>query len=105
MKLVTIKRATTDGLVECTGELYEYGGFQFCLTYNIDNGVYYAIEISTGLSARKVYSFEYESCQQCIRSLKRWIINNNHLFKVETFERSKELLSVYKYDYPLNNKI
>lgn len=105
MKLVTIKRATTDGIVECTGELYIYGGFQFCITYDADNCAYYAIELSTGLSAKTAYTFEYETFQLCICSLKRWIVNNIHLFSAGTFERSKELLSVYKYDYPLNNKI
>ncbi len=100
MKLVTIKRATVDGAVVCTGKLYKYGGFQFCIT-KID-GLYAVIEISTGLKACSAYSLECKTDRMCINSCKKWIKNNISLFSEGTLERSKKLLSKYGYKYPLN---
>ena len=49
MKTIEIKRATEDGLETCSGELFEWEGFQFCLT-KVGNE-WMAIELSSGASA------------------------------------------------------
>lgn len=105
MRSVTIKRATDSGISTCYGELYEYKGFQFCITNSFDSCIYYAIEVSTGMSAHKAFTFEYVTEQSCINSLKRWIRNNINKFNKGTFERSKRRLSSFKIEYPLNDRI
>lgn len=49
--IITIKRATKEGIKECTGELFEYEGYQYCIGWV--EGALQAIELSTGASAAK----------------------------------------------------
>ena len=51
MKSIRIKRATTCGVRVCEGELFEAHGFQFCITNSFDPVIYYAIEVTSGMSA------------------------------------------------------
>lgn len=103
MKSVIIKRATMDGISVCYGELFEYAGYQFCITDNIYNEVFHAIEVRTGLSAHSVCISEYSSKRACINALKRWIKEHIGLFNDDLLERSKGILSKHNLDYPLNN--
>lgn len=105
MKLVTIKRATNGGITICCGELFEYAGLQFCITNSFDSNVYYAIEVSTGLSAHEVFTFDYDTEQACTNALKRWIRTHISLFNDGMFERSKKMLSENNYKFPLNKRI
>lgn len=104
MKSVVIKRATSGGISTCYGYLYEYEDIQFCITNSIDNNIYHAIEVSTGLSACTAFTFDYKTEASCINSLKRWIRRNINKFDDGTLERSKKLLFSNGINYPLNNK-
>lgn len=101
MKLVAIKRATTGGVSVCSGELYEYAGFQFCITKGIDNGVIYAIEVSTGLSAVCLIIGKYKSERACFLAVKSQV---RKWAKKIDINRSKKLLATYGMKYPLNKK-
>jgi len=46
---IEILRNTLTGLKKCKGELFEYGGLQFCITRFF--GEYHAIELHTGTDA------------------------------------------------------
>lgn len=104
MKLVAIKRATTGGVSVCSGELYEYAGFQFCITKGIDNGVIYAIEVSTGLSAVCLIIGKYKSERACFLAVKSQVRKWAKKIDSSTINRSKKLLATYGMKYPLNEK-
>ncbi|MCD8093928.1 MAG: hypothetical protein LUF01_14335 [Bacteroides sp.] len=105
MKAITIKRATTGGISLCNGELYEHAGFQFCITKEIDSNMVYAIELSTGLSAKCLMISEYVSQRSCLLNLKSWIRKRAKMIDSDTINRSKELLATYGMEYPLNERM
>ena len=39
-KHITINRATAFGIAQCTGELFEAHGLQFCITNSVDPQIY-----------------------------------------------------------------
>lgn len=105
MNCIRINRATTCGIRTCVGELFEAHGFQFCVTNEIENGMYYAIELQTGMSACSHLICEYKTEQECIGSIKTWIMYNGKLFTDRTFESSKKTLAKYNINFPLNKKV
>ena len=102
MKIITINRATLDGLRLCTGELFECNGFQFCLT-KVGN-VFYAIEVLSGFSAYSIYQFELTDLG-CRRKIKTWIRENAHRFNPELVEKIKKQSRIHRVQYPLNERI
>ena len=54
---IKIKRATTKGLKENKGYLFETNGMQFCLVNT--EGTYFSIELSTGCNVKSFDPNEY----------------------------------------------
>ena len=105
MKSIRIKRATPCGVRVCEGELFEAHGFQFCITNSFDPVIYYAIEVTSGMSACKRFTFYFENEYACIKAVKQWIVQNGALFDNNLLDRSKKALIKYNIKFPLNNKI
>lgn len=79
---ITVKRRVLDvdsgkeGLAECTGELFECCGYQFCIFCGVKNeddiGNIWFIELSTGLSAwsQVIWDANKEEIKQIIERAK-----------------------------------
>lgn len=103
--IVTINRATSDGVDQCGGELYEAHGFQFCITNSFDEGKYYAIELTTGASVCSRFVCNYVNEKGCISSIKLWIRNHRDDLTPSLIEKGKVLLTKHGLSYPLNTPI
>ena len=103
-KHITINRAPAFVIAQCTGELFEAHGLQFCITNSVDPQIYGAIELSTGALACERYTFDYLREESYVKSIKRWIKKNKIQFREEVFEAAREVLSMYQIDFPLNHR-
>lgn len=103
--IITINRATAHGVDQCGGELFEAHGFQFCVTNSFDEGKYYAIELTTGVSVCSRFVCNYTTEQGCINSVKNWIKKHRADFAPSLIEKGKQLLAEHALNYPLNNPI
>lgn len=103
MRIITINRATEDGVYQCTGDLFECNGIQFCLTNSFD-GEWYAIEVLSGMSVYHIESLELTDLG-CKRKIRKWIREHPHLFTPGLIERTKKQLNGYGIKYPLNERI
>lgn len=104
--IITIKRATKEGIKECTGELFEYEGYQYCIGWV--EGALQAIELSTGASAAKdLCSFfidEDDSIEECKANVQSIVRSRSHLMD-KAIIKMIEILKGFNIPYPLNNKV
>lgn len=100
--ILTINRATANGVDQCAGELFEAHGFQFCITNSFDEGKYYAIEWTTGISICSRFVCNYLKEQGCINAIKQWITKHPDDFTPSLVENGRELLAKNGLTYPLN---
>lgn len=103
--IITINRATANGIDQCGGEFFEAHGFQFCLTNSYDDGIYHAIELSTGISVCSRFTYEYTTEKTCIISLRRWLTVHRDKYAPCLIEKGKALLAEHGLNYPLNSPI
>lgn len=104
-QILIINRATDHGIDQCGGELFEAHGFQFCITNSFDEGVYHAIELSTGISICSRFVCSYLTEKGCINSVKTWIKKHRDDFAPSLIEKGKALLTGNGLNYPLNASI
>lgn len=107
---ITIKRATSDGLLESTGEFFESSGYQYCLCFCEGGSKLFAIELSTGMSAATYLIGDNEndgevSEHEAVELAKAKIKS----LKVRDWEdalgRCIDILKRLNYPYPVNQKV
>lgn len=110
MKKITVKRAYNPDLVrqkvllkKTIGYLYEYNDLQFCIC--LCNGIWHAIELSTGHSAAD-YTREFDdSDEYCIEKIKE-IMTRRDKSQYERGLKSCEAFMQSKgFTIPINEKI
>ena len=99
MKTIEIKRATEYGLVSASGVLFEWQGFQFCLT-KVGNK-WMAIELNSGASAYEVYSS---------KPIKKMISGTIERLESKGIQSLTEAIDRFKtqfpeFEYPINQSV
>lgn len=104
--IITIKRATEEGIKECTGELFEHEGYQYCIGWV--EGSLQAIELSTGGSAAKdldsVFIDEDDSMEEYKANVQSIVRSRSRLMDKAVIKMI-EILKGFNIPYPLNNKV
>lgn len=103
--IITINRATANGIDQCGGEPFEAHGFQFCITNSFDEGKYYAIELTTGISVCSRFVCNYATEQGCINAVKNWIKKHRDEYASSLIEKGRIMLAEHGLSYPLNNPV
>ncbi len=95
---VVIFRSTTEGRIECEGELFECYGLQFCFTPF--EGLMNAIELSTGFRSDAV---PVET--GCYKRLERKIRSRTKEAYDKVILNAKKILETEGSPFPINHRI
>lgn len=104
MKII-VKRATTEGIKENEGILYEVHGYQFCLIIDKEEECFSAIELSTGCSIGNL-DIDYYSYNTALEELTRLIYSKTKKEFKEAILKAKRLYGKkYGLKFPVNKPI
>ena len=100
---IKIKRATTKGLKEEEGDLFEANGMQFCLVKA--DGLYFSIELSTGCNVKSFDPDDYS--KKLAIELAKEEINRRTKAEWENALNnvSKNYCSRFKFSLPVNELV
>ena len=102
---ITVKRATTEGIKENEGILYEAHDYQFCLLKDIEEGWFRAIELSTGCSVKNLDTdfYTYKSAfEELINVIN---LKTKQDFKAQIKKRKIEYGKKYGLKFPVNKPV
>lgn len=102
---ITVKRATTDGIKESEGVLFEEHGYQFCLIHDREDGFFRAIELYSGCSVKSLATCFYtkKSAFDMLKSI--IIIKAPEDFK-KAINRAKRIYGKeYGFKFPINEPV
>lgn len=91
--MITVKRSTSEGIKTCSGEFFEYEGFQYCIglvEYSIS-----AIELSTGFRSAEAESVE---------DVKSMVIKRSG-YMDSAIKKARKIMRASNIPYPLNSRI
>jgi hypothetical protein len=102
---IKIKHATTEGIKESEGTLFEAHGYQFCLMHDKEEGWFGAIELSTGCSVN-VFDEDFYTRAIAMKRLKNDILQKS----TDDYKRSIEQVKntyckQYNFSLPLNQPV
>ena len=100
---IKIKRATTEGLKDAEGELFEANGMQFCLVEA--DGLFFSIELSTGCNVKSFDTDDYSKSQAIKLSKEEINRRTKSEWDYALNKVSEDYCSRFKFRLPVNEPV
>jgi len=105
---ITVKRVTSEGIKENEGTLFEAHRYQFCLIEAVEDQMYYAIELSSGLGVGLCTFFGYSKTQAFKKTISFINSKNPEILKIVIKKARRKYSDFYKkYNviFPVNEPV
>lgn len=100
---IKIKRATTEGLKDAEGELFEANGMQFCLVKA--DGLFFSIELSTGCNVKSFDADDYSKSQAIKLSKEEINRRTKSEWNYALNKVSEDYCRRFKFSLPVNDPV